>query len=98
MEEIVAILELEGVYSLKSAALKALRSFTNSERQLKLKTIIDATGANSYHGIIPKMTRACINSLVDPTSDVKFPPNFVASLFSFLFHLGVSESGKFSLV
>ncbi|KAH9407759.1 E3 ubiquitin-protein ligase huwe1 [Tyrophagus putrescentiae] len=97
IEETAEILTLDDLYNLKSVALKALRSFINYERNTKLRVIIESTGANSYHGLIPKLTRAVINSMIDPSPVKQYPMSFTSSLFNFVYHMGFYESGRQAL-
>lgn len=68
--------------------------------------IIDVTGANSYHGFLPALVRACITSLTSakrsPSSagapPGPFPLPLATALFSFLYHLASYEAGGESLV
>lgn len=94
VEETAEILTLDDEYNLKSVALKALRSFINYERHSKLKVIVESTGANSYHGLIPKLTRAVISSMIDSSSGIEYPMSFTSSLFNFLYHMGFYDAGK----
>ena len=99
---------------IKPAVLKALTSIIHLDRNPKLNTIIDATGAANFHGFLPVMVRNCIISLtssgnngqsgssapvVAPASAVAvFPQPLATALFSFLYHLASYESGGEALV
>ena len=99
---------------IKAAVLKALTSIIHLDRNPKLNTIIDATGAANFHGFLPVMVRNCIISLtssgnngqsgssapvVAPASAVAvFPQPLATALFSFLYHLASYESGGEALV
>ena len=69
LEELVEVLEMDGdhLMEIKASALKALTSIIHLEPRNpsypKLNTIIDVTGASSYHGFLPVMVRNCIASL-----------------------------------
>ncbi len=68
LEELVEVLEMSGdhLMEIKAAALKALTSIIHLDRNPnfpKLNTIIDVTGASSYHGFLPVLVRNCIASL-----------------------------------
>ena len=68
LEELVDVLEMKGdhLMEIKAAALKSLTSIIHLDRNPnfpKLNTIIDVTGAASYHGFLPVMVRNCIASL-----------------------------------
>ena len=68
LEELVEVLEMDGEHlmEIKASALKALTSIIHLDRNPnypKLNTIIDVTGASSYHGFLPVMVRNCIASL-----------------------------------
>lgn len=93
IEETTAILFLEDNYDIKEMALNTLRSFT---RITKLKTIVNATGANLYHGFIPKLTRDIINYLTSSkiNSEQEYPTSFITSLFSFQLSLTTIDAGK----
>ena len=65
LEELVEVLEMDGEHlmEIKASALKALTSIIHLDRNPnypKLNTIIDVTGASSYHGFLPVMVRNCI--------------------------------------
>ena len=73
LEELVDVLEMKGDHltEIKAASLKALTSIIHLDRNPnfpKLNTIIDVTGAASYHGFLPVMVRNCITSLTGATS------------------------------
>lgn len=63
-------------------------------------SIIDATGAGSYHGFLPVMVRTCIASLTSckPNELHTYPLSLATSLFSFLYHLASYELGGEALV
>ena len=68
LEELVEVLEMkeEGLNEIKASALKALTSIIHLDRNPnfpKLTTIIDVTGASSYHGFLPALVRNCIATL-----------------------------------
>lgn len=115
LEELVEVLEMKGdhLMEIKAAALKALTSIIHLDRNPnfpKLNTIIDVTGAASYHGFLPVLVRNCIAAL---TADAKkaagksssaaavtasFPQPLATALFSFLYHLASYEAGGEALV
>lgn len=79
----------------------------------RLNTIIEVTGAASYHGFLPTLVRNCIANLTGmPNNNVKttvdqhsptseenlFPLQLATALFSFLYHLASYEPGAESLV
>lgn len=99
IEELVDVLELQdnSLIELKAAALRTLTSIIHLDRNPKLSTIIDATGAASYHGFLPVLVRSCIQSLTESDSE-PFPLPFATALFSFLYHLASYESGGDALV
>ena len=108
------MLEMKGdhLMEIKAAVLKALTSIIHLDRNPKLNTIIDATGAANFHGFLPVMVRNCIISLtssgnngqagssaVAPATAVAvFPQPLATALFSFLYHLASYESGGEALV
>ena len=105
LEELVEVLEMQGdrLMEIKAAALKALTSIIHLDRNPnfpKLNTIIDVTGASSYHGFLPVLVRNCITSLTkDGSSSTQhFPQPLATALFSFLYHLASYESGGEALV
>lgn len=105
IEELVNVLELKNnsLIDIKSASLKALTSIIHLDRNSKMKSIIDSTGANSYHGFLPILVRGCINSLIsggtgDNADGMLYPLNFATALFSFLYHLASYEQGCEALV
>ena len=106
LEELVEVLEMkdEGLNEIKASALKALTSIIHLDRTPnfpKLNTIIDVTGASSYHGFLPVLVRNCITTLTAAANkkDVKpFPQPLATALFSFLYHLASYEAGGEALV
>jgi E3 ubiquitin-protein ligase HUWE1 len=114
LEELVDVLEMRGdhLMEIKAAALKSLTSIIHLDRNPnfpKLNTIIDVTGAASYHGFLPVMVRNCIASLTGggsnnresgggSTDPTPFPQPLATALFSFLYHLASYEAGGEALV
>jgi len=109
LEELVDVLEMRGdhLMEIKAAALKSLTSIIHLDRNPnfpKLNTIIDVTGAASYHGFLPVMVRNCISSLTGGSSQPPaatrepFPQPLATALFSFLYHLASYEAGGEALV
>ena len=114
LEELVEVLEMDGdhLMEIKASALKALTSIIHLDRNPnypKLNTIIDVTGASSYHGFLPVMVRSCIASLTSSGSNqgsssssstplTPFPQPLATALFSFLYHLASFEAGGEALV
>jgi E3 ubiquitin-protein ligase HUWE1 len=102
LEELVELLEMKGdhLMEIKAAALKSLTSIIHLDRNPnfpKLNTIIDVTGAASFHGFLPVMVRNCITSLTS-TNSSSFPQPLATALFSFLYHLASYEAGGEALV
>ena len=76
----------------------------------QLNTIIDVTGASSYHGFLPVLVRNCIASLTSSVPETNttlknskstpkpFPQPLATALFSFLYHLASYEAGGEALV
>ena len=90
LEELVDVLEMRGdhLMEIKAAALKSLTSIIHLDRNPnfpKLNTIIDVTGAASYHGFLPVMVRNCISSLTggNPLLQTKNPSLSPCPLHSF---------------
>lgn len=104
LEELVEVLEMNGdhLMEIKAAALKALTSIIHLDRNPhfpKLNTIIDVTGAASYHGFLPVLVRNCITSLTANKKEAQpFPQPLATALFSFLYHLASYEAGGEALV
>ncbi len=114
LEELVEVLEMKGdhLMEIKAAALKALTSIIHLDRNPnfpKLNTIIDVTGAGSYHGFLPVLVRNCIASLTgggqkkegsdqSKSLSTNFPQPLATALFSFLYHLASYEAGGEALV
>ena len=110
LEELVDVLEMKGTHltEIKAASLKSLTSIIHLDRNPnfpKLNTIIDVTGAASYHGFLPVMVRNCITCLTGaPTTTTTttppqtFPQPLATALFSFLYHLASYEAGGEALV
>lgn len=82
-----------------------------SKSESRLNTIIEVTGAASYHGFLPTLVRNCIANLTGcnkstpptpsadaPSEDNLFPLQLATALFSFLYHLASYEPGAESLV
>ena len=99
------VLEMRGdhLMEIKAAALKSLTSIIHLDRNPnfpKLNTIIDVTGAASYHGFLLVMVRNCISSLTGGSSQPPaatrepFPQPLATALFSFLYHLASYEARK----
>lgn len=99
IEELVDVLELKNtkLLEIKAAALRTLTSVIHLDHSSKLATIIDVTGASSYHGFLPSLVRSCIQALIDGNQD-SFPLPFATALFSFLYHLASYENGGEALV
>ncbi|KAK6177350.1 hypothetical protein SNE40_015469 [Patella caerulea] len=99
IEELVDIVELkeDGLVDIKAAALRTLTSIIHLERNPKLNSIIDATGASSYHGFLPVLVRTCIQHMIDRELS-PFPQQYATALFSFLYHLASYENGVEALV
>jgi E3 ubiquitin-protein ligase HUWE1 len=97
LEELVELLEMKGEHltEIKAAALKSLTAIIHLDRNPnfpKLSTIIDVTGAASYHGFLPVLVRSCIASLTSAGNETAptltaFPQPLATALFSFLYHL-----------
>jgi hypothetical protein len=97
---------------IKAAALKSLTAIIHLDRNPnfpKLSTIIDVTGAASYHGFLPVLVRSCITSLTSAGNEslqaqlsqhplIAFPQPLATALFSFLYHLASYEAGGEALV
>ena len=109
LEELVELLEMKGEHltEIKAAALKSLTAIIHLDRNPnfpKLSTIIDVTGAASYHGFLPVLVRSCIASLTSAGSEMTlnpsaaFPQPLATALFSFLYHLASYEAGGEALV
>ncbi|CAO1370647.1 unnamed protein product [Diamesa hyperborea] len=123
LEELVELLELQqpNLVEIRAAALRTLTAIIHLERnsqyqrksESRLNTIIEVTGAASYHGFLPTLVRNCIANLTGmPNNNVKttvdqhsltseenlFPLQLATALFSFLYHLASYEPGAESLV
>ena len=90
-------------------ALTSIIHLDRNPNYPKLNTIIDVTGASSYHGFLPVMVRNCIASLTSTSitttaakaataSAAAFPQPLATALFSFLYHLASFEAGGEALV
>ncbi|GAB6020027.1 hypothetical protein CHUAL_014109 [Chamberlinius hualienensis] len=99
IEELVDVLELKDdrLMEIKAAALRTLTSIIHLDRNPKLNSIIDSTGASSYHGFLPVLVRSSIQSLTEGSGD-SVPLPFATALFSFLYHLASYENGGEALV
>lgn len=99
IEELVDVLELKNpkLLDIKAAALRTLTSVIHLDHSARLSSIIDVTGASSYHGFLPTLVRSCIQALIDGNQET-FPLPFATALFSFLYHLASYENGGESLV
>lgn len=65
----------------------------------RLASIIEATGAATYHGFLPSLVRDCVSVFtstnVPPTiNEADFPLTFATALFSFLYHLATYEASE----
>lgn len=105
LDEFVEVLELNDtkLTEIKAATLRTLTSIIHLDRMPsfpKLNTIIDVTGASSYHGFLPVLVRSCIANLTSTTPPVPnpFPAPLATALFSFLYHLASYEAGGEALV
>ncbi|KAK7074780.1 E3 ubiquitin-protein ligase huwe1 [Halocaridina rubra] len=105
LDEFVEVLEINDpkLTDIKAATLRTLTSIIHLDRMPsfpKLNTIIDVTGASSYHGFLPVLVRSCISTLTAPNPPVPspFPAPLATSLFSFLYHLASYEAGGEALV
>ena len=98
IEELVEVLELKDnhLFEIKTAAIRTLTSVIHLEHT-KLNSIIDITGASSYHGFLPSLVRSCIQALIDNNIQQYTLP-FATALFSFLYHLSNYEAGGEALV
>ncbi|KAL7044451.1 hypothetical protein ACKWTF_001914 [Chironomus riparius] len=73
LEELVELLELQqpNLVEIRAAALRTLTAIIHLERnsqyqrksESRLNTIIEVTGASSYHGFLPTLVRNCIVNL-----------------------------------
>ncbi|XP_058791372.1 E3 ubiquitin-protein ligase HUWE1 isoform X2 [Phymastichus coffea] len=109
LEELVELLELPHPHlvEIRAAALRTLTSIIHLDRNphhpkksgSRLNTIIDVTGASSYHGFLPVLIRTCITTLTSPQPEMQpFPLPLATALFSFLYHLASYEAGGEALV
>ncbi|XP_068082120.1 E3 ubiquitin-protein ligase HUWE1 [Anabrus simplex] len=111
LEELVEVVECQEPHlvEIRAAALRTLTSIIHLDRNPHFpkkpgsifSTIVDVTGAASYHGILPAMVRSCINALVAPDESNQkspFPLPLATALFSFLYHLASYEAGGEALV
>ncbi|XP_044741696.1 E3 ubiquitin-protein ligase HUWE1 isoform X4 [Chrysoperla carnea] len=94
LEELVELLKLQlpHLVEIRSAALRTLTSIIHLDRNPKLRSIIDVTGASSYHGFLPTLVRQCISTLIGQPAP-SFPLPLATALFSFLYHLASYDSG-----
>jgi len=99
IEELVEVLELKDnkLLEIKAAAIRTLTSIIHLDHTTKLNSIIDITGASSYHGFLPSLVRSCIQALIDNNTQ-QYTLQFATALFSFLYHLANYESGGEALV
>eukprot|EP00794_Sanderia_malayensis_P006098 gene6098-6802_t len=101
VEEIVNTLELQhegnALFEVKASCLKTLTAIIHLDRNPRLNTIIEYTGASSYHGFLPTLVRKCISQMTDGINQ-DFPQQYATALFSFLYHLASYESGCEALV
>ena len=47
----------------KASCLKTLTAIIHLDRNPRLQSIIDSTGATSYHGFLPSLVRQCIQHM-----------------------------------
>ena len=66
----------------------------------RLSSIIEATGATSYHGFLPTLVRESVTGFITgerhivSQDAVEQPLSFATSLFSFLYHMATYETSK----
>ena len=69
IQELVEVLELKDnhLLEIKAAAIRTFASVIHLDHTTELNSIIDITGASSYHGFLPSLVRSCIQALIDNT-------------------------------
>ena len=66
----------------------------------RLNSIIEATGATSYHGFLPTLVRESVTAFITGERQVmsqdagEQPLSFATSLFSFLYHMATYETSE----
>lgn len=85
LEELVELLELQqsNLVEIRSAALRTLTAIIHLERnsqyqrksESRLNTIIEVTGASSYHGFLPTLVRNCIVNLTGTSKSQPTTPS-----------------------
>ena len=95
---------------IKAAVLRTITAIIHLERDPRLATIIEATGAATYHGFLPSMVRDCVVAFTSPDSaantsvtsaaveESEFPLSFATALFSFLYHLATYEASESKII
>ncbi len=53
---------------IKAAVLRTITAIIHLERDPRLSTIIEATGAATYHGFLPSLVRDCVATFTSPDS------------------------------
>jgi len=99
VDELVELLEIKdnNIMAIRAAVLRTLTAIIHLERDPRLGSIIEATGASAYHGFLPSLVRDCVASFIssDSTESVSdFPLSFATALFSFLYHLATYEASE----
>uniref|UniRef100_A0A915HS18 DUF908 domain-containing protein n=1 Tax=Romanomermis culicivorax TaxID=13658 RepID=A0A915HS18_ROMCU len=67
IEECVEALRLQDtqpILEIKTEILKTLTAIIYLDRNPKLNTIIEATGASAYHGYLPTLVRTCVDNFI----------------------------------
>uniref|UniRef100_A0A1I8ACG6 HECT-type E3 ubiquitin transferase n=1 Tax=Steinernema glaseri TaxID=37863 RepID=A0A1I8ACG6_9BILA len=79
---------------LKGEALRTLTSMVLVDKQSRLRSIVDATGANTYHGYVSVVTRICVDNL--KANLIGKPGHmssyFATALFSLLYHIAGNDA------
>ncbi|KAK0398448.1 hypothetical protein QR680_002591 [Steinernema hermaphroditum] len=79
---------------LKGEALRTLTSMVLIDKQSRLRTIVEATGANTYHGYVSVVTRICVDDL--KANLIGKPGHmssyFATALFSLLYHIAGNDT------
>lgn len=98
IKELVDVLMIDDFLSLpdiKAASMNTLTAIIHLKKT-NIIEIIETAQIASYHGLLPKLVRKCVEHFIDDTSP--FPNQFSTSLFDFVFFLAEYKAGADALV
>ncbi|TMS38017.1 hypothetical protein L596_004833 [Steinernema carpocapsae] len=86
--------EVKIIDKLKCEALRTLTSLVNVDKQSRIRAVIDATGADTYHGYVSAVTRICVDDLKADLigKSGHMSTQFATALFSLLYHIAGADA------